>query len=209
VIYIEQPAAEVEQVRRTRAVVCAGRRIDRGFAALRSPGGIGGRRGGSQGAASLHLETRRTPRSREGRYSDAVHDYARPSRRSPTKASSTSSSPTRCSRRATTTTPAYALRRALELDPTLVDSVVDKHSFYGDPAEFDRQLELLERYLGDHFLDEDARAPPRGELPVRAKPPMAVDLLQSPSSASVTDSRTGLDAPRARRSDRLLRESAK
>ena len=52
---------------------------------------------------------------------------------------------------------AYAIRRALELDPALVDSQVDKHGFYPDPARFDEQLAALERYLADHPSDRDAR----------------------------------------------------
>lgn len=52
---------------------------------------------------------------------------------------------------------AYAIRRALELDPTLVESGVDKHGFYPDPALFDAQLERLERFLAEHPTDRDAR----------------------------------------------------
>jgi len=35
------------------------------------------------------------------------------------------------------------LRRALELDPRLAESTVDKHGFYNDPEEFERQLRVL------------------------------------------------------------------
>ena len=52
---------------------------------------------------------------------------------------------------------AYALRRALELDPTLVASSVDKRTFYGDPLSFDRQLTVLARYVEDRPDDDDAR----------------------------------------------------
>jgi len=52
---------------------------------------------------------------------------------------------------------AYAMRRALELDPALIDGTVDKRGFYTDASDFDGQMELLERYVEDHFLDQDAR----------------------------------------------------
>jgi len=52
---------------------------------------------------------------------------------------------------------AYAIRRALELDPALIESGIDKHGFYPDPALFDAQLERLERFLAEHPTDRDAR----------------------------------------------------
>jgi len=52
---------------------------------------------------------------------------------------------------------AYAVRRALELDPALVDTHVDKHGFYPDPKLFDEQLATLERYLAANPSDRDAR----------------------------------------------------
>jgi tetratricopeptide (TPR) repeat protein len=86
---------------------------------------------------------------------------------------------------------AYALRRALELDPTLVDSIVDKHAFYSEPSDFDRQLELLERYLGDHFLDDDARLLLAANYLFGGKPAQAMDLLQSPFSVAIRESGAG------------------
>jgi hypothetical protein len=52
---------------------------------------------------------------------------------------------------------AYAVRRAFELDPALIETSVDKHAFYPDPALFDQQLAVLERYLAQHPDDRDAR----------------------------------------------------
>jgi hypothetical protein len=52
---------------------------------------------------------------------------------------------------------AFALRRAIELEPALLDTQVDKHSFYADPRQFDEHLSALERYLSDHPIDRDAR----------------------------------------------------
>jgi hypothetical protein len=52
---------------------------------------------------------------------------------------------------------AYAIRRALELDPGLVETQVDKHGFYPQPEIFDQQLAVLERYVAEHPSDRDAR----------------------------------------------------
>lgn len=52
---------------------------------------------------------------------------------------------------------AHCLRRALELDPGLLEIEFNKRNFYGDPSDFDRQLLLLQSYLNDHILDDDAR----------------------------------------------------
>lgn len=52
---------------------------------------------------------------------------------------------------------AYAVRRALELEPELIETSVDKHGFYADPSEFDGQIQALERYLDEHPGDRDAR----------------------------------------------------
>ncbi len=86
---------------------------------------------------------------------------------------------------------AYALRKALELDPTLASSVVDKHSFYSDPAEFDRQLAVLERYLEDHFQDDDARLVLAANYLFGNRPAAAVDLLDSTFSKTVAETPAG------------------
>jgi tetratricopeptide (TPR) repeat protein len=52
---------------------------------------------------------------------------------------------------------AYAVRRAIELEPALIDAQVDKRGFYPDPKRFDEHLAALERYLADHPGDRDAR----------------------------------------------------
>ena len=80
---------------------------------------------------------------------------------------------------------AYSIRRALELDPTLVDAAVDKHEFYLDPADFDRQLAVLERYIEDHPSDRDARLVLAINDLMGGRPAAAVDLLESPQSASL------------------------
>ncbi len=93
---------------------------------------------------------------------------------------------------------AYALRRALELDPALMESVIDKRSFYSDARAFDRQLATLELYLEDHFLDDDARLVLAANYLFGGRPAAAVDLLSSSFSEDVRESDAG----------RLLLESA-
>jgi hypothetical protein len=86
---------------------------------------------------------------------------------------------------------AFALRRALELDPTLASSEIDKHEFYSFPAEFDEQLQLLERFLADHPADADARLLLAANYLFGRKPALAVDLLESGASANVRNEAAG------------------
>ena len=80
---------------------------------------------------------------------------------------------------------AYALRKALELDPALARNVVDKHAFYGDPADFDRQLAVLERFVADHPGDQDATLMLSANYLFGGRPAAAVDLLESDISATL------------------------
>jgi hypothetical protein len=94
---------------------------------------------------------------------------------------------------------AFSLRKALELDPSVLAHIVDKRSFYANAGDFDRQLALLETYLKDHFLDEDARLVLAANYLFGGRPAAAVDLLEDPFSAGVTASLAGkalLDAAR-------------
>ncbi|HVS09852.1 MAG TPA: hypothetical protein VMS76_08245 [Planctomycetota bacterium] len=86
---------------------------------------------------------------------------------------------------------AYALRKALELDPSQARKVVDKHTFYGDPTEFDRQLAVLETYLVDHPGDTDARLLLAANYLFGGRPAAAVDLLESPAGEAVRSSTAG------------------
>lgn len=86
---------------------------------------------------------------------------------------------------------AAELRVALELDPSLALHVVDKHAFYGDPTQFDSQIATLERYLSDHFMDQDARLLLAGNYHFGGRPAAAVDLLESSFSAGVISTGPG------------------
>jgi hypothetical protein len=201
-IYVEQPApAAAEQSASAPAYEGEGT-IEVGSGA--GMPGIHGR-SGAQDAASQHLSVGDAA-FREGRYSDAVREYAKAVELEPGQGVLHLILSDALFATGDYHYAAYALRRALELDPTLVDSVIDKHSFYGDPAEFDRQLELLERYLEDHFLDDDARLLLAANYLFAVKPAQASALLSSSFSTAMRESATGrlLFA----RTERLLKEPA-
>lgn len=80
---------------------------------------------------------------------------------------------------------AYALRKAHEIEPGLFEAVIDKHAFYADPAEFDRHLAALERFLVDHQSDADARLVLAVNDLFGKRPAAAVDLLSAPESAAL------------------------
>jgi hypothetical protein len=84
-----------------------------------------------------------------------------------------------------------SIRKALELSPELAALDLDKHAFYGDPADFDRQLELLELYLTDHFLDEDARLVLATNYLFGGQPEKCVEFLDSPFSEKIREDLTG------------------
>jgi tetratricopeptide (TPR) repeat protein len=86
---------------------------------------------------------------------------------------------------------ASALRKALELEPRLVDTIVDKHTVYKDPADFEKQLGYLESYVKDNFLDEDARLVLAANYLFGNKPHQAYDLLQSSFSLDVRKTPAG------------------
>jgi tetratricopeptide (TPR) repeat protein len=82
---------------------------------------------------------------------------------------------------------AYAVRRALELDPTLVQSQIDKHGFYPDPKLFDTQLAALESYLNDHPSDRDARLVLALNYLFGARPKDAARVLEGASATMADD----------------------
>lgn len=95
---------------------------------------------------------------------------------------------------------AYAIRRGLELDHTLVQAEVDKHEFYGDPSLFDHQLAVLEQYLIDHPADRDARLVLALNDLFGQRPAAAVDLLEAPEASALAEDSAALlilDAARA------------
>lgn len=95
---------------------------------------------------------------------------------------------------------AFALRRALEFEPSLAQSDIDKREFYSDPAEFERQLQLLERFLADRPTDADARLLLAANYLFSRRPNLAIDLLEAGSSEAVRSESSGkliLDAAKS------------
>jgi hypothetical protein len=94
---------------------------------------------------------------REGRYTDAVQFYAKAVEFAPDQGALYLVLSDALFAAGDYHYGAYSVRRALELDPALVESQVDKHAFYPDPAQFDQQLASLERYLDQNPTDRDAQ----------------------------------------------------
>ncbi|MFT5285635.1 MAG: hypothetical protein ACI8TQ_001800 [Planctomycetota bacterium] len=94
---------------------------------------------------------------RERRYGDAVHFYAKAIEFSPNEGALYLVLADALFATGDYHYAAYAIRRALELDPTLLVSEIDKHDFYGRPSDFDQQLRVLEDYVTDHPTDTDTR----------------------------------------------------
>jgi len=86
---------------------------------------------------------------------------------------------------------AYVLRKAFELDDSLIHTAVDKHDFYHDPSEFDRQLDVLERYLLDHPTDRDARLVLAVNYLFSRRPSDASDVLRRPEASSLVAEEIG------------------
>lgn len=82
---------------------------------------------------------------------------------------------------------AYAIRRALEIEPELVETTIDKHAFYSEPLRFDEQLHALETYLGEHPGDRDARLVLALNLHFGGRPADAVRVIESASASMSED----------------------
>jgi tetratricopeptide (TPR) repeat protein len=79
---------------------------------------------------------------------------------------------------------AHTIRRALELEPSLVAAPVDKHLFYTVPAEFDQQLAVLELFLADNPTNVDAKLVLGLNYLFGNRPQAAVELLSKGPNAS-------------------------
>jgi tetratricopeptide (TPR) repeat protein len=128
----------------------------------------------------------------QGRYSDAVHYYARAVEAAPDNGRLYLILSDALFATGDYHYAAFALRRALELDSSLLAPAVDKHGFYSDPTEFDRQITLAESYLDEHFLDDDARLVLAANYLFGNRPAQAADLLQSAFSKTVRETNAGV-----------------
>jgi len=122
---------------------------------------------------------------RDGRYGDAVHFYAKSIEYAPDEGVLYLILSDALFATGDYHYAAYAIRKAAELEATLFAAPVDKHSFYGEPEAFDRQLALLELYLEDHYLDDDARLVLATNYLFGSRPAEAVNLLEHPFSEGV------------------------
>ena len=86
---------------------------------------------------------------------------------------------------------AHCLRRALELQPDLLEVEFDKRNFYGDPSGFDHHILLLEGFLTDHVLDDDARLLLGANYLFGGDPDGTVTLFSDTFGEAVRNSDTG------------------
>jgi hypothetical protein len=128
---------------------------------------------------------------RAARYVDAVHEYARAVELAPDRGVLHLVLSDGLLATGDYHYSAYALRRALELDPTLVDSVLDKHSFYGNATDCDEHIAALEKYVGEHPQDDDARLLLAANFLFSNRTLRAREVLDDPASAAVRETATG------------------
>jgi tetratricopeptide (TPR) repeat protein len=128
---------------------------------------------------------------RDGRYADAVHFYARAVEFAPDEGVLYLVLADGLFATGDYHYGAFALRRALELDPTLAAGGIDKRSFYVETGQFDRQLAQLETYLVDHPGDDDARLMLAANYLFGGRPAASVDLLENPASERVRSQPAG------------------
>jgi len=147
--------------------------------------------GGNLNRAADHYLTLGDQAFQESRFGDAVHFYAKAVEYSPKDGILYLILADALFATGDYHYAAYALRRAFELDSELAQSVVDKHNFYADPTEFDRQLAVLELYIQDHFLDDDARLVLATNYLFGGRPAEAVDLLENAFSREITTEPAG------------------
>jgi hypothetical protein len=134
---------------------------------------------------------------REGRYTDAVQAYAKAVEFAPEEAALHLVLSDALFAAGDYHYAAYSVRRALDLDPSLVASRVDKHGFYPDPQQFDAQLATLERYGHEHPSDRDARLVLALNYLFGGRPADAVRVLESGTAPDEPAARAVLDQARA------------
>jgi len=124
---------------------------------------------------------------REGRYADAVHHYAQALEAAPREGVLHLILSDALFATGDYHYAAFSLRKALELDPDLVHSTLDKHTLYPKPEVFDQQLAVLEQYVADHPIDDDARLLLAANYLFGQRPAQAVDVLQSPYAVALRE----------------------
>ncbi|MBI5362405.1 MAG: tetratricopeptide repeat protein [Planctomycetes bacterium] len=128
---------------------------------------------------------------REGRYADAVYAYARAVDSSPDDGVYHLILADALFATGEYHYAAYSLRRALELDPDLLQTTLDKRNLYPDPTEFDKQLAVLEQYVADHPIDDEARLLLAANYLLSKKPAQCADVLESPYAVALKENAVG------------------
>ena len=82
---------------------------------------------------------------------------------------------------------AFAIRRAISLDPDLIFSTTDKSTFYSDPESFAQQLAVLEAYLADHPMSTDARLVLALNNLFAGSPAAAIEVLDADLTGRLED----------------------
>ena len=122
---------------------------------------------------------------RDGRFADAVHFYARAVQFTPDNGVLWLVLSDGLFATGDYHYGAFALRKALALEPGLAESPVDKRDFYADAGDFDRQLAVLEGFVQDHPSDTDARLMLAANYLFGSRPAAAVDLIEGPGSEAL------------------------
>ncbi|MEO0650901.1 MAG: tetratricopeptide repeat protein [Planctomycetota bacterium] len=129
---------------------------------------------------------------REGRYADAVHFYTKATELEPEVGVFSLVLFDALFATGDYGFAAFALRRALSIEPQLIEFDVDKRTFYSDPADFDRQLGTLEQYVADHPADQDARLVLAANQLFSAAPGDAVATLEDPLAVGVLEEQSAI-----------------
>ncbi|MBK7874357.1 MAG: hypothetical protein IPJ77_01135 [Planctomycetes bacterium] len=146
---------------------------------------------GAKGQASVVYLDKGDAAWRDGRYADAVHFYAKAVEAAPDEAVLHLILADALFATGDYHYAAYSLKKALEIDATLLDTTLDKRTLYPDPREFDRQLAVLEQYVADHPVDDDARLLLAANYLLAKRPAQCADVLQSPYAVALRENATG------------------
>ncbi|MCA9001893.1 MAG: hypothetical protein KDB61_08215, partial [Planctomycetes bacterium] len=129
---------------------------------------------------------------RAGRYTDAVHHYGKAVEYSPGEGILYLILSDALFATGDYHYGAFTLRRALELDPSLVDLTVDKRSFYGRPSDLDAQMTRARTFQLHNPTDGDARLMLVANELFTGNPAGALRLLEEPEASAIQESGAGM-----------------
>jgi hypothetical protein len=129
---------------------------------------------------------------RSGRYADAVHHYGKAVEYSPGEGILYLILSDALFATGDYHYGAFTLRKALELDPSLVDLTVDKRSFYDRPADLDAQMTRARTFNLQNPSDNDARLMLIANELFIGNPDAALRLLDQPESRATLETNAGI-----------------